>query len=229
MKRRYYVSDQFLPIIPILVGLGMILFAITADWLGVGGQPGFGGYQRNLLLVGSLILVSGVFLATPFGGRIVQKWSGLTTIYGKPLKGHQHLVIALWFGFLTGVIEALVLAIQKTFFHHIIGLSKDVYWMSPLANLLLFSVLGLLFFLIAWIAPNYIPLHLTVFFFTFLGILNFTYLFYQISQIASILLATGVAIQTVRIVVPRQDRFYAFILRSLVWIVTFNALLVISM
>lgn len=213
----------------ILVGFGLTTIALLADYIGIGGPAGFGRNQIRLLLVGAAILVGGILLATPVGGRVVQKLAGLTARGGKPLKAYQHLVVALWFGFLTGIIEAFVLAIRQNLLHQIIDLSKEVYWMTILANLLFFGILGVLIFLIASLVPEYVPLSFTVFSSAFLSIMILMFLFERINQIAALLLAIGIAIQVVRMALRRSDQFYAFITRSFTWMFAVSALLVISM
>ena len=213
----------------IIIGLGLTTAALTADYIGIGGQSGFGRNQFILLLVGVAILAGGIFLITPIGERALQKLSGRVPPERKPLKAYQHLVIVLWFGYITGMIEAFVLAIRQNLLHQIINLSRDVYWMTILANLIIFAILGLLIFLIASLAPEYVLLSFTVFISAFLTIIILTILFERINQIAALMLAIGVAIQAVRIVYRRSDRFYGFITRSFAWMFIVSALLVISM
>jgi hypothetical protein len=213
----------------ILVGLGFTTIALLADYIGIGGPSGFGRNQIKLLLIGVPILAGGILLATPIGGRVILKLAGLTARDGKPLKAYQHLVIALWFGFLTGIAEAFVLAIRQNLLHQLIDLSKDVYWMTIFANLLFFGILGFLIFIIASLVPEFVPLSFTVFCSAFLSIIALMFLFQRINQIAALLLAIGVAIQVVRIVIRRSENFYAFITRSFAWICAVSALLVISM
>lgn len=220
---------QILIVIPILIGLGLITVALVGDYIGIGGLAGFGRKQLKLLLVGVAVLAGGVFLITPIGMRVIQKVFGLITYEVEPLEAYQHLVITLWFGYLTGVIEAFVLAIRQNLLHQFIFLSRDVYWMTVLATLVVFTILGLFIFLVASLALDYVPMSLTVFFSAFLGLMILMLLFPRINQIASFLLSIGVAMQVVRIVIRRIDHFYAFVTHSFAWICILSALLVISM
>ncbi len=46
----------------LLAGGGLALFALLADWLGIGGGEGFGYQQMIVLIVGIVLMLSGLRL-----------------------------------------------------------------------------------------------------------------------------------------------------------------------
>lgn len=47
--------------IVVIIGAGLLLISLLADWLGVGDDPGFGNQQKMGSAVGLLILVTGIY------------------------------------------------------------------------------------------------------------------------------------------------------------------------
>src|SRR5262249_53926776 len=60
------------------------------------------------------------------------------------LRHRLSLHLAAWFGLLTGFGEVACLGVQKFLLHQPIYFGLHIIWMSPLANLCLFTLLGLL-------------------------------------------------------------------------------------
>ena len=50
------------PLITITVGGAMMVASFLADWLGIGGEAGFGGKQLMLLLAGFFLVLIGLLL-----------------------------------------------------------------------------------------------------------------------------------------------------------------------
>ncbi|MEP7208127.1 MAG: sulfatase [Casimicrobiaceae bacterium] len=59
---------------------------------------------------------------------------------GSPL---QVLQLAMWFGLVAGACEVTLLGVRKYVLHRLIFVSVDVAWMAPLADMLIFAVVGL--------------------------------------------------------------------------------------
>jgi arylsulfatase A-like enzyme len=123
----------------------------------------------------------------------------------KPL---QILLLGIWFGLLTGLLEAAVFGVRRFLLGLNLGYSQDVYWMAPLAELLLFSILGLVFSLIAWCRSGYVPVRLGVFVFLFLGFFSVLFMFSpQLHKYAGMLLAAGLATVISHFLAPRVEKF----------------------
>jgi arylsulfatase A-like enzyme len=124
------------------------------------------------------------------------------------MRPFEFLSLSLWFGLATGLLEAAVFAVRRFGFGLNLGFSRDVYWMAPLADFLLFGVLGLSFSLIAWRWPKLVPVRLGVFSFVFLGAFSVLFMFSpQLYVYAGMLLAAGLATVTSAFLAPRVRRF----------------------
>ena len=52
----------------------------------------------------------------------------------------NYLLLASWFGFLTGLVEVLLLGIKKFYLGQFIKFGPDVIWMTPVADAALFLI-----------------------------------------------------------------------------------------
>jgi arylsulfatase A-like enzyme len=127
----------------------------------------------------------------------------------------QFLVLAVWFGLLTGAAQAALLSIKKHYLGQIVRASTDVVWMAPLADVAFALVPAVLFALVAWRWPSRRLLHGAIAVFAFLSFLSVLLLFRQLELYAQALIAAGLAVQTARLIVPRAEGFYRVVRKSL--------------
>lgn len=130
-----------------------------------------------------------------------------------------HLLYAMWFGLLTGLVDVSVLAVQKLLLHKAIHLSPLFIWMAPLADVLLFAIPGFCLFLIARCCPKLASLPIAVFVFSFLGFSSLLFVFPRLHRIAMFLLAAGLAMQAARFISKHTNGFHSLARRSLGWMV----------
>src|SRR5215510_311422 len=64
--------------------------------------------------------------------------------YLRPFRDLPSIHLAAWFGLLTGFSEVICLGVRKFLLRQPIYFGLHIVWMSPLANLCLFMLLGLL-------------------------------------------------------------------------------------
>jgi arylsulfatase A-like enzyme len=108
------------------------------------------------------------------------------------------LLIASWFGLLTGLIEVAILVSGKLFFHKLLLMSPHVVWMAPLTDLILFGIIGIVLFLVQrWLRIVSEPV--IIFIFAFLSFLGLGLMFTWLQHYAALLLAAGLAVQTARL------------------------------
>src|SRR3972149_1954783 len=103
------------------------------------------------------------------------------------------LLLAAWFGLLTGLGEVCLLAVKKFFLHRIIRLSPHVAWMAPVADLVFFAGFGLIFCLMARPWPRLVSLRMAAWAFAFLGFLSLLLMYDPLHLSAKLLLAAGLA------------------------------------
>jgi arylsulfatase A-like enzyme len=130
------------------------------------------------------------------------------------LRGSQ-LVVAVWFGLFTGIVEVIILAIEKLLTHHIIELSRHFVWMIPLAEATLFSVVGVFFFCVGRLRPKIDPLPATIFTSSLLAFLSLLILIPRLHHFAALLLSTGLAVQFSRLIRVKAGLFHAVVRRTL--------------
>jgi arylsulfatase A-like enzyme len=133
---------------------------------------------------------------------------------GAIVRAARLLLMAVWFGLLAGLLEASHLTVRIFFLHQIIGLSRHIVWMAPLADAFLFAVVGLFLFPIAWRWPKLISLRVSVFIFAFLSFLSLLISYPLFHRYAVLLLALGLAVQTARLISRRADKFQRLVQRT---------------
>ncbi len=129
----------------------------------------------------------------------------------------DYLLFGIWFGLLGGVAEVVVLALSKIFLHRYLHIGIDTIWMTPLADVILFSVLGGVLSLTAIRVPHLVSLRLVVFVYTFLGLLSLLFMFSWLENLAALVLAAGISVQTARLIGARPRLLYALINFTAVW------------
>jgi len=104
------------------------------------------------------------------------------------------LLIAIWFGLLSGLIEVAILTVKKLHFSPITRLRWDFVWMAPLAEMTFFLIAGLFIFCLSkiWRRVDQLRLILVC---ALLGLLNVLLLFPVLNENAAAVVATGVAAQ----------------------------------
>lgn len=126
-------------------------------------------------------------------------------------------MMAVWFGLFTGLAEVGLLAVKKLVMHHIIHLSPHIVWMTPLANVTIFLVFGLVFFLLARFKPRLVSRRVVFFTYALVGFWGILFMYTQIHYLARIVLALGVAVQATRLVEKYPQYFYTLIRYTLGW------------
>lgn len=138
------------------------------------------------------------------------------------------LLLAAWFGLLTGFGEVSLLAAKKLFLQQFIRFGPHVIWMAPLSDLLLFIVPGLVLSLIAWRWPKSISLRTACLLFAFLGFLSLLFMYSKLHLYAALLLACGLAVQTSRLIGAHAQGFLGFVKRTLVWTIALAAAMTVG-
>ncbi|MFN2433490.1 MAG: sulfatase-like hydrolase/transferase, partial [Gemmatimonadota bacterium] len=111
----------------------------------------------------------------------------------------QILLLAIWFGLVTGWTEVLIQGGRKLLFGEVLRLSRDFPWMTPLANLLLFTALGMGLACLAVLRPRLATFRNVAAVLAFAGCLALLLLSVRVHSIALLLLAAGFAIQISRL------------------------------
>lgn len=101
------------------------------------------------------------------------------------------LRLAVWFGLLTGFGELGCLGVQKFLLHQLIYFGWHSVWMSPLANLCVFVIAGLVYRLLTWCWPPLAAARTVNSGFSFLSLLSWGLLFPGLKLYAVLLLAAG--------------------------------------
>jgi arylsulfatase A-like enzyme len=134
------------------------------------------------------------------------------------------LLVAAWFGILSAWLELMIFGyreyIQGRFSF---GMSQEltlwgdhrVLWMVPLINSVLFLLPVILIALIALFRPGTWGRSVTTFLAVFLAVASILFNFTWLHQLVTLLIATGVAVQTVRIVNAHPVGFFRLVRRTL--------------
>ncbi|HET9530263.1 MAG TPA: sulfatase [Blastocatellia bacterium] len=141
-------------------------------------------------------------------------------------KSAKLLLIAVWFGLLTGLAEFSLLGTAKYFMNRYISyFGRDFVWMAPLAEVLLFAIAALILLLPSLLWPRLITLRVAIFLFAFLGFINLLLIYQRLHIFATLALAVGLATQTSRFLGAHIEGFYRIVRRTTVWIVVLIAAL----
>ena len=126
----------------------------------------------------------------------------------------QFLMLGVWFGLVTGFAEVTLLAARKLWSNQIFpAFNPHAVWMAPLADLGLFTAVGLVLLCGALLSPRLFSLRIVNFVFAFLAFLSLLLTFTQLGVYAVLLLATGLAVQTARLMAVRDQRIKAATIR----------------
>lgn len=131
---------------------GVTALALVSDLIGIG-SPGFGSQQVSLTLIGSVILIAGIFLDLSIGQRFILNW------YAKVIRDKRSLIrlliITTQLGFLVLVIRQYHLE-NEAFSHNIMPL----IFFGFLFHFFLLSRYRLPFFLVLCVASVLVVLGL---------------------------------------------------------------------
>jgi arylsulfatase A-like enzyme len=140
------------------------------------------------------------------------------------------LLIAVWFGLITGIGEVSLLATKKFFLDRVVFFwTPHVAWMVPLAGVSLFALPGFFLTLLFYRWPERISLCTVVFVFSFLSFLSGLFMYYPLHIYAKLLLAAGLATQAARFAARRPHILYAVVRRTTWWMVVLVAALALGM
>lgn len=148
---------------------------------------------------------------TAFGGR-----QGLSKNFSYSL---QVLILAVWFGLLTGLGEVSILAIAKFFLNRYVHQGAHVVWAAPAADVFVFAIPGLILSFLAWRWLSVSISRIAVFVFAFLAFLSLLFMVTWLHKYAALLLATGLAVQSSRLIGRHPVGFYLILRRTVPWLI----------
>lgn len=129
------------------------------------------------------------------------------------------LMFAAWIGLITGLIEAFYQLFYRQYLHRsIIGHSRDLLWMAPLAELVLFTTVGGVLALVVWRFGRWISIRVVAFALCFTSFVALLLLFPGLHRWSVLLLATGLGVQSARVIGKHQVGFFRVVRRSLGWL-----------
>jgi arylsulfatase A-like enzyme len=125
------------------------------------------------------------------------------------------VTLAVWFGLLAGLTEAILISVKKLALGHLVRVSRDVVWMAPLADTLYMLVPAMgLAFLARW--RSALPLwRSAVAVFAFLALLAVLLPYWNVALYAKALVVAGLAIQAARLLAKRRQTFDRLVIRTL--------------
>jgi hypothetical protein len=217
-------TKKWLPILLILLGSALVLLTVGANALGPN-TSGLSSRQLTLAVVGIMALAGGAFLALPIGQSLLQELYAPSPESERPV---SILLVAAWFGLLTGFVEVGILARRKFIMGLIINRSWHAAWMIPLGDVLLFLVPGLILFLFYRRGMRPFNVQVAVFVFSLLSAFSVLLMFPTLHLVAALLLSVGLATQLSRMI-ARRPQFLNWLVRHtipgliVVWIVLLAA------
>ena len=135
------------------------------------------------------------------------------------------LLIPIWFGIVTGLIEGVGLLIFQRInwaqWGRVIHVSKQILWISPLVDLLFFLILALVVWSASRLSTRIPSIRVLCFLLSFLAVYDWLTLTNRLYHRASVLLALGVAVAFTRWVGSHQPQAVRFWEKSTPWLVAF--------
>ena len=138
------------------------------------------------------------------------------------------LWVAAWFGLLTGFGEIALLGLKKFYLGQFIRFGPEVAWMAPLSDVCLFLLAGTILFAIRRRSPAQAVPGLTVGVLAFLAVLSLLLMYYPLHLYAKLLLAAGLAVQTVRLIGRWPVGFERLVRRSTPWMMALVGIIAIG-
>ena len=136
------------------------------------------------------------------------------------------LLVSLWSGLMAGATLVVVLAVRRFAFNSLVYSPVDTVWMAPLGHVVAFLVPGGLLALLAAWKPRWVSLRLALGVMLFLGAWTTLLLFRQLSALAVIVLALGIAVSTSALIARRWPAPRRWIIASSAVVIVTVGLLV---
>jgi arylsulfatase A-like enzyme len=131
------------------------------------------------------------------------------------------LIVGLWFGIVTGLVEgAGLLLFQRINWARwgaIMHVSREILWISPLVDVILFLLIAIAVFFISRLIRNVPAFRVLVSLLAFLSAYDFLTVPDRLYHIASLLLAAGVAVSFSRWIAQHEAASLRFWKRSAPW------------
>jgi arylsulfatase A-like enzyme len=133
------------------------------------------------------------------------------------------LMIGLWFGVVTGLVEAAgLLLFQRVNWARwgaIMHVSREIFWISPIVDMILFLALAVAVFVLSRLFKRIPAFRVLIFLMVFLSAYDFLTVPDRLYHIASLLLAVGIAVSVTRWIGEREAAALQFWKRSTPWVV----------
>lgn len=145
------------------------------------------------------------------------------------------LLLVAWLGILAGLGEAATLGIIKVgslalppegwmgsyvrWRHGYVWLSPHVVWMAPVASVGLLAVPGVVLAVLASLKPKHVTLRVATGVLAFVAFTSLLLVYQRLYDVAVVLLAAGLAVQTARLVGTHAEGFRRLVRRSTPWLV----------
>lgn len=199
----------------VLLGSGglALTVALGADAAGFGGQAGLGWRQLLLAFGGVVLMGFGVRASAP--GRA---WFARTLGDADRMAARQCLLVAVWFGLVTGIVEVVHLVVRYYGFDIIPRQPAHVVWMAPVSHLLLALVLGAVFSIAAVVRSPLATVPAVVFGFGLLMAWSQSMFYPWLDSGAALILSVAMAAVLVRAITLRERTFLCVVRRTLPWL-----------
>lgn len=139
------------------------------------------------------------------------------------------ILIAVWFGLLTGYGETILNLIKRYWMNKFILLSPNSVWMAPLMNAILFSLVAVILWLVGLLWPWFLRLRTTTFVFSTLALLSWLVMYQPLHPLAAVLLSIGVAFQVSLMIQRHNTRFESLVKHSIGWFAGATFILAVSL
>ncbi len=206
---------------PALIALGLLIVvaAFFAHDLGVGGAPGFDRREMIFLGLGIAVTCAGAALLSSRLRAGVQ--SRLEAAFGSApaLRAGQVLMIAAWFGIVSGIVEIIYETVLKYGFGFLLKLSEHVIWITPASYFVLFVVIGLLLLPLGRVWSKGLPLPVIAVPLATLAAWGPFCTQPWLAWWTLVLICAGVGFQIARVATRRADGFVRLARRSLPWLI----------
>ena len=133
----------------------------------------------------------------------------------QPWSAGSVLLAAACFGLLTGAVEVGAHLVRKLALHRLVHFGNNFIWMTPLTNLAVFLVVGLLFLLVSMPLRRLRTPSIVIGTFGTLAVFAPLLLAEQIHKAAALVLAAGVGVGLARAIAPHSDGFRRFARRAI--------------
>jgi arylsulfatase A-like enzyme len=205
---------MLIPLLLVLAGAAATTVAFAVELLGTGAQDGFGVKQTYMAGAGIVMLLLGLFLVSPVGQRRILKNHALSPVHDNPV---GIMAIAVWYGLVTGILEVAIVATQKLVEGKHLGRGYEFVWMVPLADILLFAVVGVALYGLGRRFPMLGTTRVVTLTFSFLGFIALLQLIPWLDGYAALILAAGLASLVSRFASSYHRAFNAIVRYTIAW------------